>query len=271
MSIIRQPAVAGTFYPGDPVRLREQVDEMMAGIAERATGADAAASTGLPKAIIAPHAGYIYSGPIAASAFKTLEPLRGRVRRVVLVGPSHFVPFAGVALPGADAFETPLGEVPLDADGVAQAEELPQVVTLAAAHAREHGLEVELPFIQMVLGEVEIVPLVTGSASPEEVAEVIEALWGGDETLIVISSDLSHFHEYETARRLDASTAESIVAMRPGELGEGSACGRLAIQGLLLASERHDGGVEMLDLRNSGDTAGPRNEVVGYGAFAVAP
>jgi len=263
MSVIRRPAVAGAFYPGDPVRLREQIDEMLAG----AAGPDAAVP---PKALIAPHAGYIYSGPIAANAFKTLEPLRGRIRRIVVIGPSHFVPFVGLALPGADAFETPLGEVPLDAAGVALAEQFSQVVTLSRAHAREHGIEVELPFIQAVLGEVEIVPLVTGSAAPGEVAEVIDALWGGDETLIVISSDLSHFHDYDSARRLDAVTAESIVAKQPDELGEGSACGRLAIQGLLLAAQRRDAEVSLLDLRNSGDTAGPRNEVVGYGAFAVA-
>ena len=286
MSIIRRPAVAGTFYPADPGRLREQVEELLAGSAASglaaplpapgrssegpATHAGEPVPSGPPKAIIAPHAGYIYSGPIAASAFKTLEPLRGKIRRVVLVGPSHFVPFAGLALPGADAFETPLGEVPIDADGVARVGEFPQVVSLPAAHGREHGLEVELPFIQSVLGEVEIVPMVTGSAAPEEVAEVIEALWGADETLIVISSDLSHFYDYETALRLDASTAESITEMCPAELGEGSACGRLAIQGLLLAARRRDARVTLLDLRNSGDTAGPRNEVVGYGAFALA-
>jgi AmmeMemoRadiSam system protein B len=268
MSVIRPPAVAGTFYPGDPVRLREQLDELIEGaVASRDPGVPVATS---PKAVIAPHAGYIYSGPIAANAFRPLEPLRGRVRRVVLIGPSHFVPFTGIALPGADAFETPLGQVALDADGVAHAEQFPQVVTLPQAHGREHGIEVELPFIQSVLGEVGIVPMVTGSATAEQVGEVIDALWGGDETLIVISSDLSHFYDYDTARRLDDATARAIVEMRPEDLGEGSACGRLAIQGLLWAAERRDTGVALLDLRNSGDTAGPRNEVVGYGAFAVS-
>jgi hypothetical protein len=261
MAEVREPAVAGSFYPADARKLRGQVERLLA---------DASPAGIDPGALIAPHAGYAYSGPIAASAFKAVAGRHGSIRRVVLVGPSHFVPFAGLALPEATAFATPLGEVPLDLDGVTAASRHAVVGRSAEAHRREHCLEVELPFLQAVLGEFGIVPLVTGQATPEEVAALIEALWEGPETLVVVSSDLSHYHDYETARRLDQATARTIVGGRPEELGPASACGRLAVQGLLLAAGRRGLAVTLLDLRNSGDTAGPRHEVVGYGAFAFA-
>jgi len=261
MAEVREPAVAGSFYPADARKLRGQVERLLA---------DASPAGIEPEALIAPHAGYAYSGPIAASAFKAVAGRRGSIRRVVLVGPSHFVPFAGLAVPEATAFRTPLGEVPLDLDGVAAASRHAVVGRSAEAHRREHCLEVELPFLQVLLGEFEIVPLVTGQATPEEVAALIEALWEGPETLVVASSDLSHYHDYETARRLDQATARTIVGGRPEELEPASACGRLAVQGLLLAAGRRGLDATLLDLRNSGDTAGPRHEVVGYGAFAFA-
>jgi AmmeMemoRadiSam system protein B len=261
MADVREPAVAGSFYPADPGDLRQAVERLLA---------EAPPTDIECRALIAPHAGYAYSGPIAASAFKAVAGRRGSIRRVVLVGPSHFVPFAGLALPEATAFRTPLGEVPLDLDGVAAATDHAVVGRSIEAHRREHCLEVELPFLQAVLGDFEIVPLVTGQATPEAVAALIEALWEGPETLVVASSDLSHYHGYETAHRLDQATARTIVAGRHEELEPASACGRLAVQGLLLAARSRGLGATLLDLRSSGDTAGPRDEVVGYGAFAFA-
>ena len=258
MANVRQPSVAGTFYPADPARLRDHVEEMLAEVES--------AATPVPRALIAPHAGYIYSGPIAASAFKTLEAASRPIRRVVVIGPSHFVPFAGVALPEAEAFETPLGEIPLDDAAIDCVRRIDPIVTWDEPHRREHGIEVELPFLQTVLGDFGLVPLVTGHATADQVAEILDALWD-DDTLVVVSSDLSHFHDYDTAARLDADTADAIVDGRPQDLDEGSACGRLAIQGLIIAGQRRGRGISLLDLRNSGDTSGPREEVVGYGAF----
>ena len=226
-----------------------------------------APSAPAPKAIIAPHAGYVYSGPIAASAFRTVASAAGKIERVVLLGPTHFVPIHGLALPEENHFETPLGEVAINGDGARESLRLPQVRVQPDAHAREHSLEVEIPFLQVLLGEsFEIVPLVVGDASGEEVAEVLERLWGGPETLIVISSDLSHYLPYEQAREVDAATAEKILAM-DGPLQGQQACGARPINGLLVAARRKGLVPELLDLRNSGDTAGDRNRVVGYAAF----
>ena len=194
MANVRQPSVAGTFYPADPERLRDHVEEMLAEVESAATPA--------PRAIIAPHAGYIHSGPIAASAFKTLEAATRPIRRVVVIGPSHFVPFAGVALPEAEAFETPLGEIALDPAAVDCLRQIDPIVTWDEPHRREHGIEVELPFLQTVLGDFGLVPLVTGQATVDQVAEILDALWD-DDTLVVVSSDLSHFHDYTTAARLE--------------------------------------------------------------------
>ncbi len=228
-----------------------------------------AADQAPPKALIAPHAGYVYSGPIAASAFARLAPWRDVIERVVIVGPSHFVPFAGLALPPAEALRTPLGEVVVEAAARRALAALESVVTAAEPHGREHCIEVEIPFLQQALGDFVVVPLVTGHVAPAQVAAALEIVWGGAETLIVISSDLSHFLDYDAARRLDAETATAIEELRGADLGPQSACGRLAIQGLLRAAQARDAGVSVLDLRNSGDTAGSRDEVVGYGAFAI--
>jgi AmmeMemoRadiSam system protein B len=256
---IRLPAVAGRFYPGNPSELRRMVEDFLRQVA----AADAPA----PKAVIAPHAGYIYSGPIAASAYARLAPARDIIKRVILLGPSHHVPFDGLAASSAEAFVTPLGAVPVDADAVKAICLLPQVSVRDEAHASEHSLEVHLPFLQVVLAEFKIVPLVVGDATDEQIGEVIHALWGGPETGFVISSDLSHYHDYASARELDAATARAIEELRPQDIGQEQACGRAPIRGLLRTARKRGLRARTVDLRNSGDTAGPRSEVVGYGAW----
>lgn len=261
MTNIRQPAVAGMFYPADPIELKEMVEGYLAEAEQHAS---------LPKAIIAPHAGFIYSGPIAASAYAGLYVGREQIERVVLLGPSHRVPFHGLALTDAEYFQTPLGRIPIDQEKQNQIRDLPQVKLLQAAHASEHSLEVQLPFLQLILADFKLVPLVVGDASGEEVAEVLERLWGGPETLIVISSDLSHFHDYLTAQQMDRSTSEAIVTLHPEAIGYEDACGRIPVQGLLTLAKRQGLRGELIDLRNSGDTAGSRDRVVGYGAYAFS-
>lgn len=256
----RPPAVAGMFYPGESATLTREVKNLLSA---------ARASPLSPKALIVPHAGYIYSGPVAASAYAALVPLASVIRRVVLLGPTHRVPVRGLALPAAAAFSTPLGEIPIDAESAARLLKLPQVSVFEDAHAREHSLEVQLPFLQAVLRDFSLLPLAVGMASPEQVAEVLEAVWGGDETLIVVSSDLSHYLPYEKARKVDAVTAQAILHLEAG-LDHEQACGATPINGLLLAARRHHLAPRLLDLRNSGDTAGSRDGVVGYAAFAFA-
>jgi len=256
----RPPAVAGTFYPADPAALAREVEACLAAAPRRAAP--------MPKALIVPHAGYVYSGTTAARAYALLAPARQIVRRVVLLGPAHRVPIRGLALPVAEAFATPLGTVAIDAEANAAAMKLPQVSASDVAHNLEHSLEVQLPFLQTVLDDFTLLPFAVGAASPAEVAEVIELLWGGPETLILISSDLSHFHAYKQAQALDHATAETILALDP-TLRHEQACGATPINGLLLAARRRNLAVEQLGLCNSGDTAGDRNRVVGYGAFAL--
>jgi hypothetical protein len=260
MSQIRSAAVAGAFYPGSARELSAMVRRLLDDAGTPGTGP-------APKAIIAPHAGYIYSGAVAASVYARLKPLRGRIDRVVLLGPCHRVAVRGLALSGADAFATPLGDVPVDKDAGAAIADLPQVRTVDATHAQEHSLEVHLPFLQEVLGAFTLVPLVVGDASAEEVADVLERLWGGPETLIVISSDLSHYLDYDTASRLDRETCSAIEALDHTRIGYDQACGRIPVSGLLAVAKRRGLSVTTLDLRNSGDTAGGRDRVVGYGAW----
>lgn len=259
MHDVRPAAVAGMFYPGARDRLAEEVRAHLA-------GAPAAAGVA-PKALIVPHAGYIYSGPIAAAAYARLAPLRETVKRVVLMGPAHRVAVRGLAVAGARAFGTPLGEVPVDQEAVTLARTFPQVVVSDAAHEHEHALEVQLPFLQTVLSEFSIVPFAVGHAAPAEVSEVIDALWGGPETLIVISSDLSHYHSYAVAVSVDRDTTDAIVALSP-TLDHEQACGATPINGLLRCAKERGLAPALLDLRNSGDTAGERARVVGYAAFA---
>src|SRR5215467_2473980 len=261
-SDVRPAAVAGMFYPDDPRELASEVDTYL----DR-TGEEPQAP-GFPKALIVPHAGYIYSGPVAAHAYDVLRPARGVVRRVVILGPCHRVPVRGLALPQATAFATPLGRIPLDTEGADTIRDLPQVVVSAATHADEHALEVQLPFLQKVLGNFSLVPLVVGSVEPEKVAEVVDRLWGGPETLVVISSDLSHYHPYDSAKAIDGETVQAILDFDAGILHE-QACGATPIAGLLLAARRRGLAPRLLDCRNSGDTAGDRRRVVGYASFAL--
>ena len=261
-SDVRPAAVAGMFYPDDPRELADVVDAYL----DR-TGEEAQAP-GFPKALIVPHAGYVYSGPVAASAYDLLRPARGIVKRVVVLGPCHRVPVHGLALPRAQTFATPLGRVPLDAEGLLAIRDLPQVVESAATHAEEHALEVQLPFLQQMLGDFSLVPLVVGDAAPGEVAEVLERLWGGPETLVVISSDLSHYHAYERACEIDGATVRAILDFDAG-ISHDQACGATPISGLLLAARRKGIAPRLLDCRNSGDTAGDRRRVVGYASFAL--
>jgi MEMO1 family protein len=263
---VRAPAVAGMFYPADPTTLGREVDRHLAGGLARLRGAGGAA-----KAVIAPHAGYRYSGPIAGTVYAALAAQADSIQRVVLLGPAHRVHVAGLAASAADAFVTPLGEVPLDRPAVQRCLRLrPQVRILDAAHAAEHSLEVQLPFLQRLLGAFTLVPFAVGAAEYDAVADVLDELWGGPETLIVVSSDLSHYYDYDTARRLDGETAAAIESLRPEDLGPESACGRIPIGGLLVAARRRGLRVRQVDLRNSGDTAGPHGEVVGYGGFVLS-
>lgn len=255
---IRKPAVAGMFYPANPEELRSMVRGFV----------DSARKGGsVPKAVIAPHAGYVYSGPIAGSVYARIEPARGRIKRVVLLGPSHRVPFRGLAIPSSGYFATPLGNVPIDQEALAEISDLPHVQVLDTAHAMEHSLEVQLPFLQEVLGTFKLVPIAVGDATALQVSEVLDRLWGERETLIVISSDLSHYYDYKTAKKMDQATSRAIETLKPEEIDHEQACGRIPITGLLVSAHRHGLRAKTIDLRSSGDTAGPRDEVVGYGAY----
>ena len=245
---VRAPAVAGMFYPADPGELQRMIRAFLAG----------AKPGPHPKAMIVPHAGYIYSGPIAAGAYALIRP--EGIERVVLIGPSHRVALRGLAGSGAPVWLTPLGEVPVECPDFIPVNE--------AAHALEHSLEVQLPFLQTVLGAFTLIPLVAGDASSEEVSDVLEKLWRGPETLVVVSSDLSHYENYETARVMDSAASEGILALNERSLDYDNACGRVPISGLLRIAKKKRLHAELVDLRNSGDTAGPRDQVVGYGAFA---
>ena len=256
----REPAVSGSFYSSGADQLRLDVERLL-GEADRK-------SLVAPKAMIVPHAGYVYSGPVAAAAYRLLEPLRDTIRRVALFGPAHRVYLNGMAIPASESFRTPLGTVPLDAAAIQQISGLPGVSVSDLAHAQEHSLEVQLPFLQMTLDNFLLVPVVVGQCDSDQVARVIDTLWGGPETLIVISSDLSHYLRYEDARRMDQSTGKRIHEKVSTLTGE-EACGAHAVNGLMRAQHCKDLDVETIDLRNSGDTAGDKSRVVGYGAFIL--
>ena len=258
MSEIREPAVAGMFYPADAKDLQTMVQGFL-GPMDRGEA---------PKAVIVPHAGYIYSGSIAASAYRILARARATIRRIVLLGPSHRVAFEGLALSSARYFSTPLGNIPVDQAAYEAIKDLPQVRIVDEAHAMEHSLEVQLPFLQLVLDEFDLVPIVVGEASPGVVGEVLERLWNGPRTRFVVSSDLSHYHDYQTAKHLDEATSHAITTLRFEDIGHDQACGRNPVNGLLKVARAYGMQARTLDQRNSGDTAGPRDRVVGYGAYA---
>ncbi len=265
---VRRPAVAGMFYPGNSKDLLATVEELLREARNPRDAVDTPPDPGpVPKAVIAPHAGYPYSGGVAAAAFLALAENPG-LRRIVILGPAHRVAVQGLVLPGADAFATPLGEIPVDAAAVAAIADLPQVSTCAEAHAPEHSLEVELPFLQVLFPGVQILPLVVGDVGGEEIADVLDRVWGGPETAFVISSDLSHYLPYDVARRVDRETADEILALE-GPLRSRQACGAVPINGLLAAARRRRLEPRLLALRSSGDIPrGDRDRVVGYGAFA---
>ena len=256
----RAPAVAGLFYPADPQALASMVDQLLADARP-----DELAHP--PKALICPHAGYIYSGSTAALGYATLRTGTHPISRVVVAGPAHRVGIRGIALPGADAMATPLGEIPLDAEACATISKLPSVLTRPDVHAEEHSVEVQLPFLQRVLGDFTVVPLVVGDVDAGTVADVLEACWGGPETLVVISSDLSHYHPYGEARRLDAETIAAILDCQ-GPINPHRACGAYPISGLLAVARRRRLRPTLLGACNSGDTAGDRGRVVGYASIA---
>jgi MEMO1 family protein len=256
----RQPAVAGSFYPADPQQLQHQLAQYLQ---------DAECDAKAPKAIIAPHAGYIYSGAIAASAYTRLKSVHDIIKRVVIIGPSHRVGFYGLAVSQADTFVTPLGNIPVDTQAVEALMQFPFVQYIEQAHSHEHSLEVQLPFLQAMLDDFSIVPIVAGDASPEQVSQVLAALWGGAETLIVISSDLSHYHDYASAQRMDSETSSAIENLQYEKLDYESACGRVPVSGLLKLARDNSLTVKNIDLRNSGDTAGDKQRVVGYGAYII--
>jgi AmmeMemoRadiSam system protein B len=262
MNNIRQPAVAGTFYPARSSELHEMLQTLLA---DRPPGDGETP----PKALIVPHAGYIYSGPVAATGYARLKSIADSVQRVVVMGPSHRVAFHGLAVPDTRIFRTPLGDITLDTDAIQALLALPQVHLDNEAHRLEHSIEVHLPFLQEMLDSFSLVPIVVGDATPGEVRDVISMLWDGPETLFVVSSDLSHYHDYETARRLDSATSRAIESLAFEKIGYEHACGRNPVSGLLLYARQQGLTVETLDLRNSGDTAGPRDQVVGYGTYAI--
>src|SRR5262249_4943697 len=260
--VVRPSAVAGQFYSADPDHLRKQISDLLANVSTPVNN--------IPKALIAPHAGYVYSGATAAEAFASLRGGAHTITRVVLIGPAHYVHVRGIAAPTVDAFETPLGHVLVDAGAVDAISALPSVIHDDTAHAPEHALEVELPFLQTVLASFRVVPLLVGDATPEAIAEVLRMLWDRPGTLVVVSSDLWHYHDYETARRLDATTAAAFEGGDWASLGPHQDCGSRAVAGLLLETARRGLKIRRLSLCNSGDTAGSRDQVVGYGAWKFA-
>lgn len=267
MTHIRQPAVAGMFYPADKQSLIDDIHQYL-----NQASSELVAH---PKAIVVPHAGYMYSGPIAASAYNQLIPLKDKINRVILLGPSHRVAFRGLAVPQSDFFNTPLGNIPIDHEAIKRLSDLPQVIVSDQAHQEEHSLEVQLPFLQEVLDDFTLIPLVVGDAERHEVAEVINRLWcttsqGCDEnTLIVISTDLSHYHNYNEAKQLDRDTSDAIVNLKADLIGYDDACGRNGLKGMITVAEEKHLSIDILDLRNSGDTAGDKSRVVGYGAYVI--
>jgi AmmeMemoRadiSam system protein B/AmmeMemoRadiSam system protein A len=266
MTAIRPTAFAGRFYPADAAQLAQQVDAYLGQAGARVTGR---AQT--PKALIAPHAGYVYSGPVAANAYALLAGGRDIITRVVLLGPSHRIAFRGMAVSAADFWASPLGEVPIDRAAIAALQGVPMLGTLDAAHAQEHSLEVHLPFLQRCLTKFSVVPVLVGDARPEEVAALLDAAWGGPETLIVVSTDLSHYLDYPSCQKADAASVAAIERLDPDSLGRDQACGRIPVGGLLLTAKRRAMEIVTLDVRKSGDTAGPKDRVVGYGSWALYP
>jgi AmmeMemoRadiSam system protein B len=259
MGFAKQPNVAGRFYPGQQSVLKQTVAELL--------GDAPTVDIEQPKAIIVPHAGYVYSGSVAATAYKPFLKFKHNIRNIILVGPAHFVTFFGIATTFADSFITPLGAVEVNHELVKSALECDPVLELDQAFQQEHCLEVQLPFISELFPNAKITPLLVGNAKYSDVATLLKKLWGDKDTLIIISSDLSHYHDYKTANKLDQATSDAIESIQPDKMEPHSACGKIPIQGLLQCAKEFGLKVNKLDLRNSGDTAGDKSRVVGYGAY----
>ncbi|HEY8079483.1 MAG TPA: AmmeMemoRadiSam system protein B [Labilithrix sp.] len=254
--------MAASFYPASAVELSCTVELLLA----EASAADCPR----PKALIAPHAGYAYSGAVAAAAYASLRGERGTIERVVVLGPAHYVDVKGIATSNASAFTTPMGELLLDRDAIDAIARLPGVAALDNAHAPEHSVEVQIPFVQAALGQVRLVPLLCGSGTCEkQLDRVLDVLWGGEETLFVVSSDLSHYLDYDSARARDAATTRSIESLDADAIGSDDACGPSCLRAILRAASKRRMHAKVLDVKSSGDTVGGRDEVVGYGAYAV--
>ncbi len=258
MPLIREAAVSGMFYPDDPVALQTTIRQLLEKVPLLAHHF---------RAIITPHAGYIYSGETAAHAYKQLSKVKDKIQRIILIGPAHRVPFSGIATSSVDYFETPLGNIPLDKKANQDLQQFAQITLFDEAHAQEHSLEVHLPFLQTVLDNFTLVPLVVGDSDIESISEVLDFFWHDPGSFFVISSDLSHFLKYTEARALDRQTASAILAMNPDDIGYEQACGRMPINGFLHLAKKYHLNAVQLDLKNSGDTAGSKDRVVGYGAF----
>lgn len=264
--VVRIPAVAGQFYPLNPRELEATVRNY---VTATPYSLDVPPRSVLPKALIVPHAGYMYSGSVAGHVYSLLQPVRKSVHRVILVGPSHYVHFEGIGITSADAFETPLGDIPIDRETNSKLLELPFVVSQDEAHGPEHSLEVQLPFLRQCLDNFELVPLVFGRIEPAHIADALRLVWGGAETLIVISSDLSHFLDDESCRRIDTETAQIIESLDTERLTSERACGAKGIQGLMILAREKGLHIRTLELKNSSDASGDRRRVVGYGGFYI--
>ena len=265
---IRQPAIAGTFYPSEASALRNAVQH---DLNDAVNNLDMASirSRSTPKVLVAPHAGLIYSGVVAARAYAHVLHEQEKIKRVVLLGPCHRVAVRGMALSSADAFRTPLGDVPLDRETCATLSKLSFVETFDQTHAQEHSLEIHLPFLQTILTNFQLVPIVVGTATPDQVAQALDLVWGGPETLIVISTDLSHFLDYDSCNKLDRQTTEAIEQLDINAIGDDQACGRYPLKGILKLAKANEMTIKTVDVRNSGDTAGTKDRVVGYGAWII--
>lgn len=265
--LVREPAVAGMFYPDDPELLHKQLDHFLSN-----ANSSSDKEIVIPKALIVPHAGYVYSGPIAASAYQLLAPVAQHLSKVILLGPSHRVPLTGLAAPTSSFFRTPLGDIPIDREGIDKLVKQSLITVDDLPHQFEHSLEVQLPFLQTTLDDFMVLPLVIGRASSHQVAEVLRTVWGGNETLIIVSSDLSHYHSYLEARRIDQNTTAMIESFADN-INDKQACGHKGINGLLKLTCEKGMSIKTLDLRNSGDSVEApgvdKNKVVGYGAYVV--
>jgi len=259
MENIRSTAVAGLFYPASSDELVQLVNNELSQATPEAGHH--------PLAIIVPHAGYVYSAAIAANVYKHLQHFRSIIKRVLLIGPSHRVAFQGLALSSADFFQTPLGKIAVDKTAQKDLLNIAGIQLHDQAHANEHSLEVQLPFLQHVLDDFSLIPIVAGDANAELIAQAIDTVWDGQQTLVVISSDLSHYHDYKTAQRLDNASSKAIVALNCTTLSSANACGYVGVNGLLLFAQRHHLKASIVDVRNSGDTAGDKTSVVGYGGY----